>query len=135
MVLYIFRGYCIKLSIGNTFLSVHSLALCVCPLPPFPLFRNSLPCSQNSDQYLYLTAVTSRRRLSPPRLPILSFHFVFLYILHSYLFICKYITFKMKFLIAIVLYRIERKLTPLLKTNLSVPCVCGLIITRHEAAD
>jgi len=26
----------------------------------------------------------------------------------------------MKFLIAIVLYRIERKLTPLLKTNLSV---------------
>ncbi|KAG9474505.1 hypothetical protein GDO78_004688 [Eleutherodactylus coqui] len=61
LVLYIFRGYCIKLSIGNTFLSVHSLALCVSPL-----LQNSLPCSQNSDQYLYLTAVTSCRRLSLP---------------------------------------------------------------------
>lgn len=36
---------------------------------------------------------------------------------------CSYVNIllsKMKFLIAIVLYRIERKLTPLLKTNLSV---------------
>lgn len=36
---------------------------------------------------------------------------------------CSYVNIllsKMKFLIAIVLYRVERKLTPLLKTNLSV---------------
>lgn len=40
----------------------------------------------------------------------------------------------MKFLIAIVLYRIERKLTPLLKTNLSVPrlSVCYVVGSIHN---
>lgn len=36
----------------------------------------------------------------------------------------------MKFLIAIVLYRIERKLTPLLKTNLSVFVVPGFPVSE-----
>lgn len=116
MVLYIFRGYCIKLSIDSTFMTVNTLAFFVWTLM---VEFNSLACKLNADQYFYqhLTTVTP---LLFCLLGILSFHF----------FSCKFCTVtcsyvnillsKMKFLIAIVLYRIERKLTPLLKTNLSV---------------
>lgn len=81
---------------------------------------NSLACKLNADQYFYqhLTTVT-------PLLFCLLGNPVF-----PFFFPCKFCTVtcsyvnillsKMKFLIAIVLYRIERKLTPLLKTNLSV---------------